>query len=262
MTHRELASVLVGMGCPSEKSIEMAAQLDKRAHQLAARKERSYDDALAHLLRLMSQGWAAKSEARSQAPDVEDQRPRDLILPWEKLSSKPLGDFRVFSLRVDQKVSPRTKLPHDFYVLDSPTWVNVIATTPDNQLVMVEQFRHGTNTAELEIPGGIMDRTDADPVATGVRELREETGYEGRDARLLGEVFPNPAIMSNVCYTVFVQDCALKHPTQFDGGEDIITRLVPTVEIPSLIARKKIRHSLVLCALYYFDLWRRGLKAD
>ena len=60
MTHQELATVLVRMGCPPDKSLEMAAQLDKRAHQLAAQKARSYDEALAHLLRLMSQGWAAQ----------------------------------------------------------------------------------------------------------------------------------------------------------------------------------------------------------
>ena len=65
MTHQELATILVRMGCPSEKSLEMAAQLDKRAHQLADRKDRSYDDALAHLLRLMSQGWAAKERGVS-----------------------------------------------------------------------------------------------------------------------------------------------------------------------------------------------------
>lgn len=56
----ELAEVLVALGCPREKSVEMAAQLDKRARQLAGQKNRSYDDALAHLLKLMSQGWAAQ----------------------------------------------------------------------------------------------------------------------------------------------------------------------------------------------------------
>ncbi|HTD85401.1 MAG TPA: hypothetical protein VK850_02395 [Candidatus Binatia bacterium] len=60
MTHKEIATVLVRMGCPAEKSLEMAAQLDKRAHQLAEHKARSYEEALAHLLALMSQGWAAK----------------------------------------------------------------------------------------------------------------------------------------------------------------------------------------------------------
>ena len=56
----ELAAVLVGMGCPQGKSAGMAAQLDKRARQLAEEKGRSYEDALAHLLGLMRQGWAAK----------------------------------------------------------------------------------------------------------------------------------------------------------------------------------------------------------
>lgn len=55
----EVAKLLVALGCPPEKSAEMAAQLDRRAKQLAAEKNRSHDDAMAHLLKLMSQGWAA-----------------------------------------------------------------------------------------------------------------------------------------------------------------------------------------------------------
>ena len=58
----ELATVLVALGCPQEKSAEMAAQLDKRAKQLAAEKNRTYDEALEHLLKLMAQGWAAKEK--------------------------------------------------------------------------------------------------------------------------------------------------------------------------------------------------------
>ena len=58
----EIAKVLVALGCPPEKSGEMAAQLDKRARQLAVEKNRSYEDALAHLLKLMSQGWAGQQQ--------------------------------------------------------------------------------------------------------------------------------------------------------------------------------------------------------
>jgi hypothetical protein len=65
MTHQELATLLVQMGCPADKSLEMAAQLDKRARQLAEQKGRAYEDALAHLLRLMGQGWAAKERGIS-----------------------------------------------------------------------------------------------------------------------------------------------------------------------------------------------------
>jgi hypothetical protein len=56
----DLAKILVALGCPSERSVEMAGQLDKRAKQLAAEKNRTYEDALAHLLTLMKQGWAAQ----------------------------------------------------------------------------------------------------------------------------------------------------------------------------------------------------------
>ena len=58
----QLATRLADLGCPAEKSAELAAQLDKRARQLAEAKERSYEDALAHLLKLMQQGWAAKEK--------------------------------------------------------------------------------------------------------------------------------------------------------------------------------------------------------
>ena len=183
-----------------------------------------------------------------------------MIKPWEKVSSQPLGDFRIFTLRSDRKISPRTRQPHDFFVINSLNWVNVIALTPDQQLVMVEQYRHGSDTVELEIPGGMMDSIDASPEATGQRELREETGYEGANPRLIGRIFPNPAIMNNTCFTVLLDDCHLRHSVEFDHCEDLITRLVPVAEIPRLIASGRIQHSLVVVALYYFELWGRGLR--
>ena len=180
-----------------------------------------------------------------------------MIRPWQKLSSKLLGNFKIFTIRSDRKVSPRTQAEHDFYVIDSNNWVNVIAITPDQKLVMVEQYRHGSNTVELEIPGGMIDAEDASPVAAGVRELREETGFEGTNARILGETYPNPAIMSNTCYTVLVENCGLKTETNFDHGEDLITRLVPLAEIPLLVAAGKIRHALVVVALYHYELAKK-----
>ena len=184
-----------------------------------------------------------------------------MIQPWKKVRSTTIGDFRIFRLRSDVKLSPRTGREHDFYVLDSVDWVNVIALTPDEKLVMIEQFRHGSNTVELEIPGGMMDPGETDPVATAVRELREETGYEGEDARVLGTIWSNPAILSNKTFTVLIENCRLKHDVDFDHGEDLATRLVPAAEIPKLVANEKIGHSLVVVALYYFDLWRRGIKS-
>jgi 8-oxo-dGTP pyrophosphatase MutT (NUDIX family) len=180
--------------------------------------------------------------------------------PWKKVRSTPIGDFRIFKLRSDVKISPRTGKEHDYYVLDSVDWVNVIALTPDRMLVMIEQYWHGSNTVELEIPGGMMDPGETDPVTTAVRELREETGYEGENARVLGRIWSNPAILSNRTFTVLIENCRLKHEVDWDHGEDLVTRLVPVSEIPKLVADEKIGHSLVIVALYHFDLWQRGIK--
>jgi ADP-ribose pyrophosphatase len=180
--------------------------------------------------------------------------------PWEKIGSKLLGDYRIFRLRTDRSISPRTGQPHDFLVLDSVNWVNVVATTPDQQIVLIEQYRHGSGTVELEIPGGMMDPQDSSPEVAAVRELREETGYAGEGPRIIGEIFPNPAIMSNSCFTVLVENCRCLHPVEFDHGEDLITRLVPISDIPELVATGKIKHSLVVVGLYYFELFRRRAK--
>ena len=185
------------------------------------------------------------------------------LKPWKKVGSKPLGDYRIFTVRADLAISPRTGAQHEVFVIDCVNWVNVIAVTPENDLVMVEQYRHGSNSIELEIPGGMMDPCDTSPILTGLRELREETGYENQsgEAKIIGEILPNPAIMSNTCYTVMVENCICKHDTMFDTGEDLVTRLVPIAEIPELMAQGKIRHSLVAVALFHFDLWQRKHRA-
>jgi 8-oxo-dGTP pyrophosphatase MutT (NUDIX family) len=175
-----------------------------------------------------------------------------MLQPWKKVGSHPVGDFRIFQIRSDRAISPRTGKEHDFFVVESVNWVNVIAVTPDQQLVMIEQYRHGSGTVELEVPGGMMDARDAGPDAAAMRELREETGYDGEKPRIIGQVFPNPAFMSNICYTVQVENCRCLHPVEFDHGEDLITRLIPVAEIPDLVATGKIKHSLVVVALCHF----------
>ena len=187
-------------------------------------------------------------------PDSAEQP----IQAWPKKASRSSGSYPIFSIRTDSKTSPRTGLDHDFYVIECADWVNVIALTEKEELVMVRQFRHGSETVELEIPGGVMDSTDSSPIATGIRELREETGYEGQNARLIGDVYPNPAIMNNVCRTVLIENCVRRHALEQDEGEDLRMELLPLARVPQAVAAGRISHALVVVALYYFDLYRAG----
>ena len=103
----------------------------------------------------------------------------------------------------------------------------------------------------------MIDASDASPLAGGLRELREETGYVGEPARIIGQCYPNPAVQTNTLYTVLVENCRYAGPVELDHTEDVSTRLIPTREIPGLVASGKIRHVMVIAALYYYDLWRR-----
>jgi 8-oxo-dGTP pyrophosphatase MutT (NUDIX family) len=179
-----------------------------------------------------------------------------MIEPWPLVSSEALGDFRIFQLRRDRRRSPRTGREHDFFIMNSPDWVNVIALTPAGEAILVEQFRHGTCSVDLEVPGGVMDGQDESPVATAVRELREETGYEGEHARILGSVAPNPAILTNTCHTVLIENCVWKGAHTLDPGEDIATRLVAATELPRLVSSGAVRHALVAVAIFHFELWK------
>jgi 8-oxo-dGTP pyrophosphatase MutT (NUDIX family) len=178
-----------------------------------------------------------------------------MIRPWKKLSSTIHSDHRIFKVRRDRVINPRTNAEHEMVVLENPEWVNICALTPDNELVMVEQYRQGSETVELEIPGGMADKGEP-PLESGLRELREETGYEGENARIIGSLLANPAIMNNQVHTVLVENCVQKHELAWDEGEDILIRLVPVADIPGLIGTGKIRHSIIVAALQLFALER------
>jgi ADP-ribose pyrophosphatase len=175
--------------------------------------------------------------------------------PWPQASESLLLHTRVFDVRAMRRQSPRDATLHDFYVIDAPDWVNVVAVTDDGQLVLVEQWRHGTGAVTLEIPGGMVDPGETAQEAA-IRELREETGYEAASIELLGVVEPNPAIQSNRCSTYFASGCRKVVDTHFDATEECVLRLEPVARAAELVTSGEINHSLVVAGLGY--AWLKG----
>lgn len=191
---------------------------------------------------------------------MSSDQPSSTSLPrWEKGTSRSLAATRIFDLRGVQFRHPVRGTEREFVVIDAPDWVNVLALTPDHRLVMVNQFRYGTDAFSWEIPGGVIDHGE-DPVAAGVRELREETGYTGKSARLLGSVHPNPAIMNNRCHLVLVEDVVLAEALEWDTDEEIEVAAIPVDEAYAWAQSGRITHSLVLNALLLFAPVWAGMK--
>ncbi len=143
----------------------------------------------------------------------------------------------------------------DFYVIQAPDWVNVIALTDGDELVLIEQWRQGVLGTTWEIPGGMVDPGE-DAARAARRELLEETGYATEEWFRLGTVRPNPAIQSNACSTYLALGSRRVQAPQFDGNERIRVRTVPFDDVFGWVARGDIQHALVIAALHYESLRR------
>ena len=178
----------------------------------------------------------------------------DPATAWIQESESVRQDSRLFRQIVAQRRSPHAGLPHAFYRLQGPDWVNVVAFTREGDLLVVEQFRHGIDGPTLEIPGGGCDEGES-PAESARRELREETAFVSERWVALGSCTPNPATQNNRCHTFLALDCDPDGALALDPAEELQVWACSWSEWQARMRRGEVHHALVLAAFQLLSLW-------
>ncbi len=172
------------------------------------------------------------------------------MLHWETLSSEYLVRAPWAVLRKDVCRMPNGHIVPEYYVLEYPDWVNMVAMTADNSFILVKQYRHGVGQDVLEIPGGVIDPGEDAPTAA-VREMLEETGYRFDTIEELASLFPNPATANNRTHTYLLTGGVKVQEQDLDEQEEIDVMLVSPEELKQLLFANRFGQALHTAALFY-----------
>jgi ADP-ribose pyrophosphatase len=171
-------------------------------------------------------------------------------LTWKKLSSHYIHKGPWATLRSDRCEMPNGHIVEDYYVLEYNNWVNAVAITGDNKILMVHQYRHAAEIVSLEIPGGVIDEGEL-PEQAIRRELLEETGYQFDDFELLCTVYANPSTANNHTYCYLARGGKKVQEQSLDEQEEIIVETFTIPEVKQLLAENKIAQALHCTGLFY-----------
>jgi ADP-ribose pyrophosphatase len=172
------------------------------------------------------------------------------LKPWKILGSKYLYRANGMALRIDQCEIPNGNI-FEPYVIETGTWVNVIALTKDREVVLVKQYRHGAGQVMLEIPAGVMEAEDGSPLQTARRELMEETGYASPKIIEVGKTYPNPATHNNLTYSFLALDVEKVGRQHLDETEEIDVSLMPFDAFIALAKNGGLPQALHISALFF-----------
>ena len=173
------------------------------------------------------------------------------IEKWKTLSSEYLIQRPWLTARRDSVELPDGRVHPEYYVLEYPAWVNVIAVTPENRFVMIEQYRHGLGDVFIELVAGVVEDGE-EPQAAARRELLEEAGYAGGDWELLTVLSQNPSTTTNLTYCYLARGVVKVADQHLDTTEDIAVHLLTEVEVRDLLARDAIKQSLMAAPLWKY----------
>jgi 8-oxo-dGTP pyrophosphatase MutT (NUDIX family) len=169
---------------------------------------------------------------------------------WEILSSKYVVRDRWLTLRADDCRNADGQVIAPYYVLEYPPWVNVLALTPEHNVVLIKQYRHGIRQVILELPGGAVDEQDASILDAAQRELREETGYVAEEWRETGSFCASPSNHTNLAHCYLAFGARYVAEPQRESSEHIEVALLSLDEFLERAYHGELRHSHHVAALF------------
>lgn len=177
----------------------------------------------------------------------------ETLRQWQCLQTEAGPDLGLFQVRFDYMQNPRNKSTGKMIILEANDSVNVVALTPEQQIIFVRQYRFGISDFTLELPGGIVDDGEEAGFA-GKRELREETGYTSSNWKRLGQVGSNPVFMNSYIHHWLAKDIQLTHQPELDEGESIELVFLSLEEVKKGLQEGRFLHPHTISALTFFFL--------
>mgnify|MGYP001030740630 FL=1 len=173
------------------------------------------------------------------------------IKKWKALSSEYLFRRPWLTARRDVVMLPDGRINNEFYVLEYPTWVNVIAITDDGRFVFVEQFRQGLGEVGMELCAGVAEEGEV-PEQAARRELLEETGYAGGEWTLISVISGNPSTTNNLAYCFVAKGVKPVAEQHLDSTEDIAVHVLTREEVFGLLKSDAMKQSLMAAPLWKY----------
>jgi 8-oxo-dGTP pyrophosphatase MutT (NUDIX family) len=177
--------------------------------------------------------------------------------PWKVLTREYLSRKFWYTVRVDRVELPTGAVIPEYWVNEYVPWVNVVAVTTDDEVLLIRQYRHGIGQVHFEIPAGTTDPGETSLEEAAKRELLEETGYAGGRWSPLITLSANPALQDNLTHTFLaegVERVALADP---GAGEDLRLHAVGIAELEALLDEGEFVQALHTASLMKYLLRRR-----